>query len=56
MSSEEAGAVLDAIRAGLATVVVEPFGEVAARLRAGAEAQAQRLAVFPGGELELTWA
>jgi hypothetical protein len=38
------------------TVVVEPFGDVTENVRAGAEAQAQRLAAFLGSELELSWA
>jgi hypothetical protein len=44
-------------KGGRVTVVVEPFGDVAEHVRAGAEAQAQRLAAFLGGELEqLSWA
>jgi DNA glycosylase AlkZ-like len=42
-------------KGGQVTVVVEPFGDVADHVRAGAEAQAQRLAAFLGGELELSW-
>jgi uncharacterized protein YcaQ len=43
-------------KGGRVTVVVEPFGDVAEDVRAGAEAEAQRLAAFLGGELELGWA
>ncbi|HEY0345950.1 MAG TPA: crosslink repair DNA glycosylase YcaQ family protein, partial [Solirubrobacteraceae bacterium] len=43
-------------KGGRLTVVVEPFGSVAEQVRAGAEAQAQRLAAFLGGELEVSWA
>jgi hypothetical protein len=43
-------------KGGRVTVVVEPFGDVAEHVRASAEAQAQRLAAFLGGELELSWA
>jgi hypothetical protein len=43
-------------KGGRVMVVVEPFGDVAAHVRAGAETQAQRLAAFLGRELELSWA
>jgi hypothetical protein len=43
-------------KAGRLTVVVEPFGDVGEHVRAGAEAQARRLAAFLGGELQLSWA
>jgi hypothetical protein len=37
------------------TVEIEPFGRVAKGVRAAAEAEAQRLAAFLGGELDLAW-
>ena len=38
-------------------VQIEPFtGKVGKRVRSGAEAEAERLAAFMGGELELAWA
>jgi hypothetical protein len=38
-------------------VTIEPFaGPLPARARRAAEAEAERLAAFAGGELELTWA
>jgi uncharacterized protein YcaQ len=43
-------------KGGVVTVVIEPFGDVTEDVRAGAEAQAQRLAAFLGSELELSWA
>jgi hypothetical protein len=43
-------------KGGRLTVVVEPFGTVAEHVRAGAEAQAQRLAAFLGGDLDVSWA
>jgi hypothetical protein len=36
-------------------VVLEPFGRVSADVKAGAEAEAERLAAFIGGELRLAW-
>jgi Winged helix DNA-binding domain len=36
-------------------VEVEPFGRVARDVKAGAEAEAERLATFLGGGLELSW-
>lgn len=38
------------------TVTIEPFGQLPKWARAGAEAEAERLAAFLGGELELSWA
>jgi hypothetical protein len=38
------------------TVTVEPFARPAAAVKAGAEAEAERLASFLGGELALDWA
>jgi hypothetical protein len=43
-------------KSGRLTVVVEPFGDVGEHVRAGAEAQAQRLAAFLGGDLDVSWA
>lgn len=44
-------------KGGRVTVAVEPVGDVPEHVRAGAEAQALRLAAFLGGELEqLSWA
>ena len=40
---------------GRVAVAIEPFGRLPAAVRAGAEAEAQRLAAFLGGELELAW-
>ena len=37
-------------------VEIEPFGRVPSRVRAAAEAEAERLAAFLGGELELAYA
>jgi hypothetical protein len=37
------------------TVEIEPFGTPAKHVRAGAEAEAQRLAAFLGGDLDLAW-
>ncbi len=37
-------------------VALEPFGKLAARTRREAEGEAERLAGFLGGELELDWA
>jgi hypothetical protein len=36
-------------------LTIEPFGRVPKRVRAGAEAEAERLAGFLGGALELSW-
>jgi hypothetical protein len=36
-------------------VAIEPFGKLHAWARRGAEAEAERLAAFLGGELELAW-
>jgi uncharacterized protein YcaQ len=38
------------------TVTIEPFGKLPKWARTGAEAEAERLAAFLGGDLELTWA
>jgi uncharacterized protein YcaQ len=38
------------------TVTIEPFGKLPKWARTGAEAEAERLAAFLGGELELSWA
>ena len=43
-------------KGGRLTVVVEPFGDVGEHVRAGAESEAQRLAAFLGGQLDLSWA
>jgi hypothetical protein len=37
-------------------VTIEPFGRVAQWARAEAEAEAERLAAFVGGELSVSWA
>jgi hypothetical protein len=37
------------------TVEIEPFGKLGAEIRVAAEVEAQRLARFLGGDLELTW-
>ena len=36
-------------------VAIEPFGRVGADVKAGAEAEAERLAAFLGCELALAW-
>jgi len=41
---------------GRLAVTVEPFGRRTAAVKAGVEAEAERLADFLGGELSLTWA
>jgi uncharacterized protein YcaQ len=38
------------------TVAIEPFGKLPKWARTGAEAEAERLAAFLGGDLELSWA
>ena len=43
-------------RRGRLDVRIEPFGKTRKREREGAEAEAERLARFLGGELALTWA
>jgi hypothetical protein len=40
---------------GTLRVEIEPFTEVGAEVRAGAEAEAERLAGFLGGELDVAW-
>jgi hypothetical protein len=37
------------------TVTIEPFGKLPKWARTGAEAEAERLAAFLGGELALSW-
>jgi hypothetical protein len=37
-------------------VSIEPFGRVPKRVRAGVEAEAERLAAFLGGALAVSWA
>ncbi len=37
------------------TVTIEPFGKLPKWVRTGADAEAERLAAFLGGELELSW-
>ena len=37
-------------------VTVEPFSELRGRVRDGAETEAERLASFLGGRLDLSWA
>jgi len=36
-------------------VAIQPFARLAAWIRRGAEEEAERLASFLGGELDLTW-
>ena len=43
-------------RGSAVAVAVEPFEPVEPAVRAGVEAEAERLAAFAGGELELAWA
>ncbi len=44
------------LKGGRLAVNIEPFGRPGAGVRAGAEAEAERLAAFLGGELSLAWA
>jgi uncharacterized protein YcaQ len=42
-------------KAGRLVVAIDPFGRIGADLKAGAEAEAERLAAFAGAELSLSW-
>jgi uncharacterized protein YcaQ len=44
------------VRADRVAITVEPFAPVGSEVRAGAEAEAERLAAFLGGEPDLAWA
>ena len=43
-------------KGGRLVVAIEPFEKASARVRRGAEAEAERLAAFAGGSLEVSWA
>jgi hypothetical protein len=44
------------VAGGRVAISVQPFAPVGADVRAGVEAEAQRLAAFLGGEPEIAWA
>jgi phosphomannomutase len=54
-SAAHAGGLLARLGDEVVTVDIEPSGRVANGVPAAAEAEAQRLAAFLGGELDLAW-